>query len=105
MPSPCITMRWVLNKRHRSELSQRSRDGQASRTGAARAQAVQSAFRPVRAGGEGPGNYVKWLVELLFITVPAQAIVAQHIQSFQEFPPRQEPGSVSVGGNTLAKSA
>ena len=90
MPSPCITMRWVLNKRHRSELSQRSRDGQASRTGAARAQAVQSAVRPVRAGGEGPGNYVKWLVELLFITVPAQAIVAQHIQSFQEFPSRQE---------------
>jgi len=28
--------------------------------------------------------------------VPAQAIVAQHIQSFQEFPPRQKPGSFSV---------
>ena len=27
---------------------------------------------------------------------PAQAIVAQHIQSFQEFPPRQKPGSFSV---------
>jgi len=30
------------------------------------------------------------------VLVPAQAIVAQHIQSFQEFPPRQKPGSFSV---------
>jgi arylsulfatase len=30
------------------------------------------------------------------VLVPAQAIVAQHIQSFQEFAPRQKPGSFSV---------
>jgi hypothetical protein len=32
----------------------------------------------------------------VFVLVPAQAIVAQHLQSFQEFPPRQKPGSFSV---------
>jgi len=30
------------------------------------------------------------------VIVPAQAIVARHLQSFQEFPPRQRPGSFSV---------
>ena len=28
--------------------------------------------------------------------VPAQAIVGQHLATFQEFPPRQKPGSFSV---------
>jgi hypothetical protein len=28
---------------------------------------------------------------------PAQAIVAKEIQTLQEFPPRQKPGSFSVG--------
>jgi hypothetical protein len=32
----------------------------------------------------------------VFVLVPAQAIVAQHLQSFQAFPPRQKPGSFSV---------
>jgi len=31
------------------------------------------------------------------VFVPAQAIVAQHLASFREFPPRQRPGSFSVG--------
>jgi arylsulfatase len=39
---------------------------------------------------------VKWFVEHAFVLVPAQAIVGQHIQSFQQFPPRQRPGSFSV---------
>jgi hypothetical protein len=38
----------------------------------------------------------RWFIEHLFVLVPAQAIVAQHLQSFQEFPPRQKPGSFSV---------
>jgi arylsulfatase len=42
------------------------------------------------------GDYVRWFVEHAFVFVPAQAIVAQHIASFQEFPPRQRPGSFSV---------
>jgi arylsulfatase A-like enzyme len=43
------------------------------------------------------GDYVKWFVEHAFVLVPAQAIVAKHLASFQEFPPRQRPGSFSVG--------
>jgi arylsulfatase A-like enzyme len=38
----------------------------------------------------------KWYVECLFLLVPAPAIVAQHLKSFQEFPPRQRPGSFSI---------
>jgi arylsulfatase A-like enzyme len=42
------------------------------------------------------GDYVRWFIDHAFVLVPAQAIVAQHIQSFQQFPPRQRPGSFSV---------
>ena len=51
---------------------------------------------PFERAEEEAGDYVKWFVEHLFVLVPAQTIVAQHIQSFQEFPPRQKPGSFSV---------
>jgi len=42
------------------------------------------------------GDYVKWFVEHAFVFVPAQAIVAEHLASFREFPPRQAPGSFTV---------
>ena len=42
------------------------------------------------------GDYVKWFVEHAFVLVPAQAIVGQHLMSFQQFPPRQRPGIFSV---------
>jgi len=42
------------------------------------------------------GDYVRWFVDHAFVVVPAQVIVARHIQSFQDFPPRQRPGSFSV---------
>ncbi len=42
------------------------------------------------------GNYDQWFVEHAFVLMPAQAIVAQHLKSFQEFPPRQTPGSFSI---------
>jgi arylsulfatase A-like enzyme len=48
-----------------------------------------------RAQGEA-GDYVKWFIEHAYVFVPAQAIVAQHLASFQEFPPRQRPGTFSV---------
>jgi arylsulfatase len=35
-------------------------------------------------------------VEHAFVLVPAQALVAQHLTSFRQFPPRQKPGSFSV---------
>ena len=42
------------------------------------------------------GDYVRWFVDHTFVVVPAQAIVAQHLQGFQKFPPRQRPGSFAV---------
>jgi len=42
------------------------------------------------------GAYDRWYVEHVFLLAPAAAIVGQHVASFQEFPPRQAPGSFSV---------
>jgi hypothetical protein len=42
------------------------------------------------------GDCVRWFIEHAFVIVPAQAIVAQHLASFQQFPPRQRPGLFSV---------
>ncbi|MFH0297613.1 arylsulfatase [Bradyrhizobium sp. 31Argb] len=42
------------------------------------------------------GDYVRWFIDHAFLLVPAQAIVAQHVASFREFPPRQRPGNFSV---------
>ena len=42
------------------------------------------------------GNYVKWFVEHAFVLLPAQTIVAEHLASYQDFPPRQRPGSFSI---------
>ena len=42
------------------------------------------------------GDYVKWFVEHAFVLLPAQTIVAEHLASYQDFPPRQRPGSFSI---------
>ncbi|MFO1150701.1 MAG: arylsulfatase [Alsobacter sp.] len=42
------------------------------------------------------GDYVRWFIEHAFLLVPAQAIVGGMIASFQQFPPRQRPGTFSV---------
>jgi arylsulfatase A-like enzyme len=51
---------------------------------------------PFERAQQESGDYVRWFIEHAFLLVPAQAIVAQHIMSFREFPPRQRPGSFSV---------
>ena len=48
------------------------------------------------------GEYDKWRIERTFLLVPAQAFVAQHLQTYVEFPPRQKPGSFSLD-EVLAK--
>jgi arylsulfatase A-like enzyme len=40
--------------------------------------------------------YDKWLADRMFVMVPAQALVAQWLQSFTEFPVRQKPASFNV---------
>jgi arylsulfatase A-like enzyme len=48
------------------------------------------------------GEYAKWRVEHAFALVPAQAYVAQHLQTYVEYPPRQRPGSFALD-QALAK--
>ena len=37
-----------------------------------------------------------WMIEHMFVFAPAGAYVAQWLQSFREFPPRQKPGSFNL---------
>jgi arylsulfatase len=48
-----------------------------------------------RAEYEGFG-YNRWYAEHMFAFAPAGAYVAQWLQSFREFPPRQKPGSFNL---------
>ncbi len=41
-------------------------------------------------------DYPRWRVDNAWAFMPAQAIVAQFLQSFREFPPRAKPGSFSL---------
>ena len=50
---------------------------------------------PFEKGPEG-SFYAQWLAERMFLFVPAQAVVAEHLQTFRDFPPRQRPSSFSV---------
>jgi arylsulfatase A-like enzyme len=48
-----------------------------------------------RADHEGMG-YAQWRIERAFLIAPAGAYVANWLQSFREFPPRQKPGSFNL---------
>jgi arylsulfatase len=41
-------------------------------------------------------DYERWRIEHVFLMVPAQQYVARFLGTFQEFPPRQKPGSFSI---------
>jgi arylsulfatase len=41
-------------------------------------------------------TYYDWLLDHVFLLVPAQAGVAEFLSSFKEFPPRQKAASFSV---------
>jgi len=58
-----------------------------------RTRAVQ--FDPFCANYEA-GDYVKWFVEHASVLVPAQALVAQSLASYTQFPPQHRPGSFSI---------
>jgi arylsulfatase len=49
-----------------------------------------------RARAEHAMGYQRWFMERMFLIAPAGADVAQWLQSFQEFPPRQKPGSFNL---------
>jgi arylsulfatase len=48
-----------------------------------------------RAERDGMG-YNQWWIDHLFVFAPAGGYVAQWMQSFREFPPRQKPGSFNL---------
>jgi arylsulfatase len=50
-----------------------------------------------RAEDEGTSGYQDWYAARMFMFAPAAGYVAQWLQSFREFPPRQEPASFSLG--------
>jgi arylsulfatase len=45
---------------------------------------------------DGTVFYNKWLVDRVFLLVPAQALVAGFLETLAEFPPRQTPASFSI---------
>ena len=49
-----------------------------------------------RAEEENAMGYQRWWAERMFVFAPAGAYVASWLSSFQEFPPRQEPGSFNL---------
>jgi arylsulfatase A-like enzyme len=46
--------------------------------------------------GNSSMEYDKWMAERAFVIVPAQALVAQWLESFKEFPIRQRPASFNL---------
>ena len=41
-------------------------------------------------------SYQKWRIEKVFMLSPAAAYVGNFLRTFQEFPPRQKPGSFNL---------
>jgi arylsulfatase len=41
-------------------------------------------------------TYYDWLLDHVFLLVPAQAIVAEFLATFREFPPRQKAASFNL---------
>jgi arylsulfatase A-like enzyme len=51
---------------------------------------------PFERAGEESMNYGDWLFHRIFVFVPAQAGVAQFLETFKEFPPRQKAASFTI---------
>jgi arylsulfatase A-like enzyme len=51
---------------------------------------------PFERADENSNTYWDWMLDHAFMLIPAQALVAQQIQSFKDFPPRQKPASFNL---------
>jgi arylsulfatase len=58
-----------------------------------------------RAKEENAMGYQRWYLEHMFMVAPAAAYVGNWIQSFEEFPPRQKPGSFNLSNVMEAVAA
>ena len=45
---------------------------------------------------DGSNTYYDWMIDRIYMIVPAQAVVMQAIQELQDFPPRQKPASFNL---------
>ena len=41
-------------------------------------------------------SYYDWMIDKIYLMVPAQAYVAKFLASFKEYPPRMKPGSFTI---------
>jgi arylsulfatase A-like enzyme len=53
---------------------------------------------PFERADENSNSYWDWVLEHVFVTYPVQALAAEQLQSFAEFPPRQDPASFNLDG-------
>ena len=51
---------------------------------------------PFERADENSNTYYDWLIDHAYLLYGAQALVAQQIQSFKDFPPRQKPASFNL---------
>jgi arylsulfatase len=51
---------------------------------------------PFEIGDHESIGYARWRIDRLFLLVPAQQYVGQFLATFQQYPPRQKPGSFSI---------
>jgi arylsulfatase A-like enzyme len=51
---------------------------------------------PFERADENSNNYNHWWIRHAFLLVPAQALVAQALETVKEFPPRQKPASFNM---------
>ena len=63
---------------------------------AAHAEAVQPAHRPVRARRHHVEHLLGLVIDNAYLVLAAQALVAQFLETFKEFPPRQKAASFTI---------
>jgi arylsulfatase len=51
---------------------------------------------PFERADENSNSYWDWVLEHIFVMYPMQALAAEQIQSFKEFPPRQKAGAFNL---------
>ncbi len=51
---------------------------------------------PFERADEESINYDRWLIDHMFVLVPAQQIVANFLSTFKDYPPRQKPSSFTI---------
>src|SRR5262249_33677746 len=102
MSAPTILASWAVGHPTSTALPKKARSsptGAASRAARpARAAFITGSRPPCRPDerGDETALYDKWMIDRVFVQAPAQNLVAQWPQSFQDFPIRQKPASFNL---------